>query len=206
MPADHRLVTAVTAPAPIDGPSPVHRPGATSIRPLLVAAVVGGAVSLTVGAYGRLHAPTGQAIVDFGFPTVISMKAWLATGAFVFALSQLTSALWMWGRLPWVGPAPAGLATFHRWSGTSAFLLTLPVAYHCLWSLGFQDSDARVITHSILGCAFYGAFATKLLVLRSDRLPGWALPVVGGSLVALLTGIWLTSSLWYFSTTGFPGL
>jgi hypothetical protein len=57
-----------------------------------------------------------------------------------------------------------------------------------------------------VGCAFYGAFTTKLLVLRSDRLPGWALPLVGGTVVALLTGLWLTSSLWYFSSVGFPGL
>ena len=105
-----------------------------------------------------------------------------------------------------MGTKPAWLPTFHRWSGTAAFLLTLPVAYHCLWALGFESTDARVVTHSILGCAFYGAFTTKLLVLRSDRLPGWALPLVGGTLVTLLTGVWLTSSLCYFTSVGFPGL
>ncbi len=105
-----------------------------------------------------------------------------------------------------MGTKPAWLPTLHRWSGTAAFLLTLPVAYHCLWALGFEATDARVVTHSILGCAFYGAFTTKLLVLRSDRLPGWALPLVGGTLVTLLTGVWLTSSLWYFTSVGFPGL
>ena len=189
-----------------DGSSSLNGPGDTTVRPLLGAAALGGAVALAAGAYGRLHSPTGQAIIDFGFPTVIAMKAWFATAAFVLALSQLTSALWMWGRLPLVGAKPRWLPTFHRWSGTAAFLVTLPVAYHCLWSLGFRDTDARVLAHSLLGCAFYGAFATKLLVLRAARLPGWALPLVGGSLVTLLTGIWLTSSLWFFSTTGFPGL
>ena len=79
------------------------------------------------------------------------------------------------------------------------------MAYHCLWALGFEATDARVVTHSILGCAFYGAFTTKLLVVRSDRLPGWALPLVGGTLVTLVTGLWLTSSLWYFTSVGFPG-
>ena len=187
-----------------DASSGLSRP--TTVAPLVGAAAVGGAVALAAGAYGRLHAPTGQAIIDLGFPTVISMKAWFATAAFALALSQLTSALWMWGRLPLVGAKPDWLPTFHRWSGTAAFLVTLPVAYHCLWSLGFQDTDARVLTHSLLGCAFYGAFATKLLVLRAERLPGWTLPLVGGSLVTLLTGIWLTSALWFFSTSGFPGL
>ena len=87
-----------------------------------------------------------------------------------------------------------------------AFLLTLPVAYHCLWALGFQSFTTRQLVHSILGCAFYGVFTTKMLMLRSARLPGWALPVTGGLLAAVLTGLWLTSSLWFFTNVGFPGI
>jgi hypothetical protein len=177
-----------------------------SVRPLLAAAAVGGAVSLAIGTYGRTHTPTGDTIVSFGFPEVLPMKAWFTTGAAVLALLQLVSALWMWGRLPGAPTAPGWLGAAHRWTGTAAFLLTLPVAYHCLWALGFKDTDARVLTHSILGCAFYGAFTTKMLVLRSSTLPRWGLPAVGGLLVALLTGIWLTSSLWFFTTIGFPGV
>ena len=41
--------------------------------------------------------------------------------------------------------------------------------------------------------------ATKLLLLRVSGLPGWALPVAGGALVTLLTGIWMTSALWFFT-------
>ncbi len=177
-----------------------------SFTPLLALATVGAAVALSLGVYGRLHTPTGQSIVDFGFPSVLAMKAWLTTGAAVLALTQATSALWMWGRLPAVGPAPAWLPAAHRWTGTAAFLISLPVAYHCLWSLGFQNTDTRVFVHSLLGCAFYGAFVTKLLVLRSDRVPAWALPVMGAALVAPLTGLWLTSALWFFTTFGFPGI
>ena len=99
----------------------------SSVRPLLIAAAAGGAVSLSAGVYGRLHAPTGQAIIDFGFPSVISMKAWLATGAFVLAMGQLTSALWMWGRLPLVGAKPRWLPTLHRWSGRP------PSSSPCRW-------------------------------------------------------------------------
>lgn len=163
-------------------------------------------VALALGTYGRVHEPTGGSITTFGFPTVLSMKAWLATGAAVLALAQLASALAMWGHLPGVRTRPAWLPPVHRWSGTAAFVLTLPVAYHCLWSLGFQDTDARVLAHSLLGCAFYGAFATKMLVLRSANLPRLALPVVGGLLVTGLTGLWLTSSLWFFTNVGFPGV
>lgn len=178
----------------------------STLGPVTVAAAAGGAVALTLGVYGRLHTPTGQAIWDFGFPSVLVMKVWFATVAAALGLAQAASAAWLWGRLPGVdSPAPAWVAPAHRWSGTIAFLATLPVAYHCLWSLGFQDTTTRVLVHSLLGCAFYGALTTKLLALRAERLPGWALPAAGGLLVAILTGLWLTSSLWFFTTVGFPG-
>lgn len=175
-------------------------------KAILVAASFGAVVSLTLGTYGNVHGATGDKIFALGFPTLLAMKAWLATGAAVLALGQLASALWMWGRLPFAGSAPSVIAPIHRWSGTVAFLLTLPVAYHCLWALGFRDNATRVLVHSILGCAFYGVFSTKMLLLRSDHLPGWTLPAAGGALVMILTGIWWTSSLWFFQTIGFPGL
>jgi hypothetical protein len=80
------------------------------------------------------------------------------------------------------------------------------VAYHCLWALGFQDTTTRVLIHSLLGCGFYGIFTVKMLALRSDRLGPVALPLLGGALVATLTAIWFTSSFWFFTTIGFPGL
>ena len=43
------------------------------------------------------------------------------------------------------------------------------------------------------------------LTLRSRRLPGWALPVIGGTLVAGLVIIWMTSALWFFNTVDFRG-
>ena len=176
---------------------------AGSLVPL---AAVGAAVSLSLGVYGRFHTPTGQGIVAFGFPAVLPMKAWFTTLAAALVIVQVLSAAWMWGRLPGVGRAPSGLAAAHRWSGTLAFLLTLPVAYHCLWALGFQQTTTRVLVHSILGCAFYGIFVTKMLALRSDRLGPLALPVVGGVLSACLVGLWFTSSLWFFTNVGFPGV
>jgi hypothetical protein len=46
---------------------------------------------------------------------------------------------------------------------------------------------------------------TKLLALRIDGAPRWAVPALGSLLVAVATGIWLTSSLWFFTTVEFPG-
>lgn len=174
--------------------------------PLLLAAAAGGIVALAIGTYGRVHTPTGQGIVTFGFPAVLPMKAWFTTGAFALAIVQLLTALRMWDKIAIPRRKPAWLGAAHRWSGTAAFLLTLPVGYHCLWALGFQQTTTRVLVHSILGCAFYGAFTTKMLALRSDRMPAWSLPLLGGALVAVLTGLWLTSSLWFFTNVGFPGI
>ncbi len=181
--------------------------GGTATGYLIAIVVAGAAVSLAAGVYGNVHEPTGDDITTFGFPAVLPMKAWLTTGVLVLAFAQLGSALWMWGRLPGVsGEAPAAVAHAHRWLGTAAFIVSLPVAYHCLWSLGFQDTTTRVLVHSLLGCAFYGAFTTKMLALRSGRLPGATLPVVGGLLTAIIVAIWWTSSWWFFTTIGFPGL
>ena len=172
---------------------------------LISAALAGGAVSVAIGVYGRVHHPTGRAITSLGFPSLLSMKAWLATAVIALAVFQVVSASWLYGRLP-LGDPPAWLGTVHRWSGTTAFLTSLPVAYHCLWSLGFQATSARVLIHSMLGCALYGAIATKLLVLRLDDAPVWVLPVAGGLVATVLVGLWLTSALWLFTTVGFPAL
>jgi hypothetical protein len=178
-----------------------------SARALIGPAVAGGAVALALGVYGRAHEPTNEKITDLGFPSLLAMKSWLTTLAMVLVLFQLFSALRMYGRLPFPRRMPKWLPFAHRWSGTSAFLVSLPVAYHCLWSLGLQsDRGMRPLIHGLLGCAFYGAMATKLLSLRSPRLPAWALPVAGSLLVVTLTGIWLTSSLWFFTHVEFPAL
>ena len=172
-------------------------------RNMLIAATVGAAVSVSLGTYGRVHSATGVPnLVFVEVRRMLPLKAWLTTIAFVLAIAQLISALAMWGKIQvrgrWVAPA-------HRWTGTAAFLVSLPVAYHCLWAVGFQTTTTRTLLHSLFGCAFYGAFTTKMMLLRAKGLPGWTLPIAGGLLVALLTGLWLSSSLWFFTNVGFPG-
>jgi len=88
--------------------------------------------------------------------------------------------------------------------GSACVPAHLPVAYHCLYQLAFQDSSGRVLAHSLLGCAFYGAFAVKVVIVRSRALPGLALPLAGGALFTTLIATWLTSGLWFISENGFP--
>jgi hypothetical protein len=84
----------------------------------------------------------------------------------------------------------------------TAFLLTVPVALHCPYALGFQTYETRVLWHSLLGCFFFGVFSAKMLLLRSERLPGRLLPIVGGLVFTALTVVRLTSALWFFRTFG----
>jgi hypothetical protein len=184
----------------VSGAAPQPDP---AFRRLLIAGLLGAAVALTLGIYANVHTPASDLAITLGFTNTITLKVWLATIAVCFAVLQLLSALWMYGRLP-LRSAPAWLGSVHRISGRLAFLLSLPVAYHCLYQLGFQHTSARVLLHSILGCLFYGAFAAKVLIVRSRNLPGSVLPLVGGLVFVLLVYVWLTSALWYIHHFGFP--
>jgi hypothetical protein len=181
-------------------PSPQTDDGSTR---LLLAGLLGALIALTLGIYGSVHDPATDLTITLGFANTITMKVWLATIAVLFALVQLVSALWMYGRLP-VADAPAWIGSLHRISGRLAFLLSLPVAYHCLYQLAFQTGTLRVLLHSLFGCAFYGAFATKVVIVRSHNLPGPALPIAGGLVFTLLVSVWLTSGLWFITENGFP--
>ena len=141
------------------------------VRPakLLIPALVGAAVAVGLGVYGHEHDPTGESIFSLVFTKTINMKAWFATGALTLAVFQVLTAMRMYGKLPVPRTMPRWLPLVHRLSGTGAFLLTVPVAYHCLWALGFQDNTTRVHVHSILGCCFFGAFAAKVIVVESLR-------------------------------------
>ncbi|MFR0356472.1 DUF6529 family protein [Streptomyces sediminimaris] len=164
----------------------------------LVPALVAAAVAVALGVYGRTHDPAGTAFDIAGFSSTGAVKSWLATTAFCFALVQLVSAFMVYGKLPGPRWAPA----LHRWSGRIAFLVAVPVAVHCLYALGYQTYETRVMIHSVLGCFFFGVFSAKMLLLRSERLPGRLLPLVGGLVFTALTLIWLTSALWFFRTFG----
>jgi hypothetical protein len=167
---------------------------------LLVPLIAGALVTVTLGVYGSLHEPTGIAVSVAGFSGPQTVKVWLATGAAFFAVIQLVSALAMYGKLGFA--APGWVGPVHRWSGRTAFLLAVPVAVHCLYALGLQSTDTRVLIHSLLGCLFFGAFTTKMFVLPKHGLPGWVLPLFGGVVFAGLIGLWLSSSVWFFTTFG----
>jgi len=162
---------------------------------VLVPLTAGALVSLTAGLLAR-HEPRSKGYFRLFFSDPIHLKAGFATTAAALACFQLVTAAWIFRKLPW--PKPAWVNPVHRWSGRLAFAFTLPVAYHCIFKLGFQDPDARVLAHSLFGCAVYGAFAAKVTILRLHRFPTPVLPVAGGLLFATLIGVWYTSALWLY--------
>lgn len=171
---------------------------------LLIPALAGALVALSLGVYGQVHDPTGESIFTLMFTKTINMKVWFATAAAAIALFQLFSSLRIYGKIAIPRRMPSWYPKLHRITGAVAFLLTLPVAYHCLWALGFQDTTARVLVHGVAGCFFYGAFVAKCVVVNQRNVPGWGLPVIGGLLFSALVTVWLTSSLWFFDQNGFP--
>jgi hypothetical protein len=46
----------------------------------------------------------------------------------------------------------------------------------------------------------------KILLVRSRRLPGWALAVAGGTLATVVVVLWYTAALWYFNGFRLPHL
>jgi Family of unknown function (DUF6529) len=93
----------------------------------------------------------------------------------------------------------------HRIVGFALLALTVPIAVHCLITYGVQLTSPRVAVHSLAGCFLYGAFAAKVMLVHSRRLPRWALPVAGGTLAVTIGVLWYTSALWYYNGFRLPG-
>lgn len=178
----------------------VARQSQSGTAAVLVAVLVGAAVAILLGTFAKVHDPKFFSVNVAGFSSPTAVKSWLATLAVVLAVGQLISALVMYGKLGVKAPSWIGVA--HVWSGRIAVLASVPVAVHCLYALGFQDYDSRVLYHSLFGCFFYGAFVAKMLLLSRKSLPGWAIPIGGGLVFAGLVGVWATSALWFFQNNG----
>jgi Family of unknown function (DUF6529) len=175
--------------------------GSRSGIAVLVAVVLGALVAVGLGVFAKLHEPQFFSISVAGFSSGIAVKSWLATLAITLALFQLVSAFAMYRLVPG-GNVPSWIGTAHVWSGRLAVLASVPVAVHCLYALGFQSSDNRVLFHSLFGCFFYGAFVTKMILLTRKGLRGWVIPIAGGLVFFGLVYVWLTSALWFFQTSG----
>lgn len=191
---------------PPEAGRPVPRPAA---RPALIALAVLLPFAAGVGVYEwSSHVTPDYNAGLFGVHGLdtYDLKARMGTALLGLAMVQLGLALWMYGRVPGAGPAPRPVRTSHRVTGLVAFLLSLPIAFHCITAYGFESSDTRVTIHSIGGCVLYAMFVAKVLIVRSRRLPGWVLPVAGGTLICAIALMWYTAALWVLNGDAVPGL
>ena len=169
------------------------------VLPLLLFAII----PLIVGfvASKTVRQPYETPFSHLFFSDTLHMKAWLITAVLLLALGQLLTASHIYEVLP-LPPKGRFYHVVHRWSGRTAILLTLPVAYHCIFMLGFGTDNSRVYIHSLLGSFLYGAVLAKVFIVRSSGFRGWALPLAGGVLFLILAGLWLTSAFWFFRAVG----
>lgn len=179
--------------------APAHTTAAATRR-LVVVLLVGGAVAVALGVYGKAHDPTHEQPYTWFFTSTIQLKVWFASAALALAIAQVLLGMRLYDKISIPRHAPSWLGDAHRLVGTLAFVITLPVAYQCLWALGFQSTDTRVLVHALLGCFFYGVFTVKVLSVRVKGLPDRMLPIVGGVVFAALVGLWVTSALWFFTS------
>lgn len=195
--------TAASASGSTPVPVPAAMPkGAPAV--LVVPVLAGFLAAVLIGAYARIHAPTGQSSWHPFFSRMITFKSWSATAAFACAVFQVaTGTIVHRRRDPLATSSP--LAALHRLSGFAAFVLTLPVAFHCLWALGFAPSIGlnRRFVHSVAGCLLYGGYATKVLAVSRRGRPRWALPVIGSGLFVAFALVAASSAGWFFRAQGF---
>lgn len=179
---------------------------ATRSRAWIAGVVLAGSlVALTVGLLARQQAvdPTSYpgGYFQLWWSDPIHLKAWLAIFAALLACVQLFTAAWIFRLIPLTKTRAVNFV--HRWSGRLVFVLILPVAYHCVFRIGFQtESGTRVWVHSLVGCLFYGAYVSKVSFVKLHRFPKWVLPVAGGTTFAVLIAAWYTSAYWFFSQVG----
>ena len=98
---------------------------------------MGTLVAVTVGVIAKTQqsdSPSGY--FDLFFSDPIHLKAWFATAAALLGCVQLFTAAWIFRKLPLHKPPIVNV--IHRWSGRLALVCTLPVAYHCIFKLGFH--------------------------------------------------------------------
>ena len=173
-------------------------------RPAALAAplATGAVVALALGVYAAAHEPTGRDFVLFGFTSAGAWKSALASIAMFLFVVQVSLGLRITGRIGPRVPPPAWSAELHRLIGTVAFGISLPVVFHCVWTLGYRAGDSRLVVHSILGCVTYGLYVTKVIAVRRDDAAPWAVPLTGALLGSAMLVAWWTSAFVFYAGSG----
>jgi hypothetical protein len=163
------------------------------------------ATATAIALFGLWHEPDytlGLFGADYVHATRV--KAYLTSVVLALAALQLLLALWIYTRLPRLGPAPRWAHVAHRTNGYLTVVVSAPIAVHCLLAYGFQTDSPRLALHSVAGTLLYGLFVAKVCVVRDRSQPAWVLPVLGTGLLVTIGLLWVTAALWVFNGYHLP--
>ena len=133
--------------------------------------VAGAAVAVALGVYSVLHQPTGRDFVLYGFESAASWKNALTLVVALLLVAQAALSFKLAGLFGLRATTRPWLSELRRLLATLAVGFSLPVAFHCVWVLGFgSDSLALSTLHSILGCVAYGCVVAALWPDRAERI------------------------------------
>jgi len=129
----------------------------------------GAAASVALGAYSVVHEPSGRDFVLYGFDSSAGWKHALTLAVAVLLVAQAAIGFKLAGLFGLRPPGRPWLPELRRLIATAAVGLSLPVAFHCVWALGFGSDSPVGALHSILGCIAYGCVVAALW--PNDRKP-----------------------------------
>ena len=191
-------------------PGPMaHTTAQKSMSIPLTAFTAGAVVAVLVGVFGQVHDPTLAGTTTLGYSTVLAMKTVVATVIAVLAVAQVTTALWIYGKLGIRTPSWRHGAPRHRGHRAGAFVvrrLPLPVV---AGPRGRDAAGRREGEHADAGARPPRMRRRRRHRGEDRRRPveartGWFLPVAGGILFSLLILAILTSAVWYIGEKGWP--
>ena len=132
---------------------------------------VGAAVSVALGAFSVVHEPTGRDFVLYGFDSATGWKNALTLVVAVLLIAQAAIGFKLAGLLGLRATTRPWLLELRRLIATLAVGFSLPIAFHCVWVLGFGDDSPLIALHSILGCIAYGCVVAALWPDHRKRAP-----------------------------------
>ncbi|MDE0605845.1 MAG: DUF6529 family protein [Acidimicrobiaceae bacterium] len=131
--------------------------------------VAGAAAATALGVYSVLHEPTGRDFVLWGFESAAAWKNALTLVVASLLVAQAVLSIKSAGMFGFRASTREGLLELQRLLATLAIGFSLPVAFHCVWVLGFGSNSLALTLHSILGCVAYGCVVAALWPNRNER-------------------------------------
>jgi len=122
---------------------------------------------------------------------VTEVKVVLASVALALAVYQLVLIAVGYGRLRPSFLAGRVASAAHRAIGDVIALLLIVVGVACVSVHGFEDDEA---VHAVAGTALLAVLTLKVAVVRRGLGMSRALPLLGGSVFALLALAWASSA------------